>query len=135
MNYKDKRIVIFDGICNFCNWAVNFIIKRDKENIFIFAPSQSRAGKDIIDRHKLKKSGVETIILINDGNIFTKSEAVLEIFKYLGGGCKYFRVLKIFPRKFRDWGYTIFSKYRYRIFGKRIVCMVPTDELKDRFLT
>ena len=101
----------------------------------MFTPSQSKAGQEIINKYKLGKSGHETIILIRNGDIFVKTEAVLEIFKYLGGGWKYLRVLKIFPRKFRDLGYTIFSKYRYRIFGKQNVCMVPGDELKDRFLT
>ena len=131
---EGSKVVIFDGICNFCNWAVNFIIRRDKGNIFMFAPSQSKAGQEITNKYKLGKSGHETIILISNGDIFVKTEAVLEIFKYLGGGWKCLRVLKIFPRKFRDWGYMIFSKYRYKIFGKRTVCMVPTKELREKFL-
>ncbi len=131
---EGTKIIIFDGVCNFCNWAVNFIIKRDKGNIFIFAASQSRAGQEIIHKHKLDAKGYETIILTIDGDIFVKSEAVLEIFKYLKGGWKYLRILKIFPRIFRDRGYTVFAKFRYKIFGKRDTCMVPMDELKNRFL-
>ena len=130
----NKIIVLFDGVCNFCNWAVNFIIKRDKENIFMFAPSQSRAVQEIINKHKLDRKGYETIILINNEDIFVKSEAVLEIFKYLKGGWKYLRILKIFPRIFRDWGYTVFAKFRYKIFGKRTVCMVPDENIRERFL-
>ncbi|MCK5222138.1 MAG: DUF393 domain-containing protein, partial [Candidatus Aminicenantes bacterium] len=107
---------------------------RDKRNIFIFAPSQSRAGQEIINKHKLDRKGYETIILISNGDIFVKSEAVLEIFRYLRGGWKYLRVLKIFPMKFRDWGYTIFAKFRYKIFGKRTVCMVPDENIRERFL-
>lgn len=130
----NKIIVLFDGVCNFCNWAVNFIIKRDKENIFMFAPSQSRAVQEIINKHKLDRKGYETIILINNEDIFVKSEAVLEIFKYLKGGWKYLRILKIFPRIFRDWGYTVFAKFRYKIFGKRDTCMIPNEDIKKRFL-
>ena len=134
METEESKVIIFDGVCNFCNWAVNFIIKRDKKNVFMFTPSQSSAGQELIDRYKLERKGSESIILINNGNILMKSEAVLEIFRYLGGGWKYLRVLKIFPVKFRDWGYTVFAKYRYRIFGKRNVCMVPAENTREKFL-
>ena len=134
MNYIGKKIVVFDGVCNFCNWAVNFIIKRDKKNIFKFAPSQSKTGKLILEKYQIRDIGKESIILIKNGEILARSEAVFEIFKDIGGGWKYLRVFKIFPMVIMDWGYSAFSRNRYNIFGKRDVCMIPAENLKERFL-
>jgi len=134
MESDEAIVVVFDGVCNFCNWAVNFIIKWDKKNIFKFAPSQSIAGKLILEKYQVGDVGKESIILINNDIVYVRSDAVLEIFKYLGYGWRYTKYLKIFPRKLRDWGYSVFAKHRYSLFGKKDRCMIPSDELKERFL-
>ncbi len=134
MNSKEKKIIIFDGVCNFCNWSVNFVIKRDKHKIFMFAPSQGIAGKNLLEKYQLENTCNESIILIFDDSFFVKSEAILEIFKYLGSGWVFMKYLKVFPRKLRDWGYSVFGKHRYSLFGKRDTCMIPSDDVKERFL-
>ena len=131
---NNSMIVVFDGVCNFCNWAVNFIINRDKKNVFKFAPSQSNRGKLILEKYQLQDIGKETIIVIKNDEILARSEAVFEIFRGIGGGWKYLRIFKIFPRVIMNWGYSIFSRYRYNIFGKRDVCMIPSENLKEKFL-
>lgn len=131
---KGKKVIVFDGVCNFCNWVVNFIIKRDKKRIFLFVPSQSIPGIKIMGQLKLENIGDDSIILIEDGDYLIRSEAVLEVFKHLGSGWKYTKYLRIFPLKLRDWGYSIFAKHRYSIFGKRDTCMIPSDDIKERFL-
>lgn len=134
MNSKEKKTIIFDGVCNFCNWAVNFIIKRDKQKIFMFASSQSVSGRSILTKHGIDNIGDDSIILIKGDEYLIRSDAVLEIFKYLGSGWKYTKYLRIFPRKLRDWGYSVFAKHRYSFFGKRDSCMNPSDDVKERFL-
>ena len=134
MNYNGKKIIVFDGVCNYCNWAVNFIIKRDKKKVFMFAPYQSISGIKILAKYQLENIGDDSIILIEDGKYLIKSDAVLEIFKYLGTGWNYTKYLRFFPLKLRDWGYSVFAKNRYSLFGKRDSCMLPSDDVKERFL-
>ncbi len=134
MNSKVKKIIVFDGICNYCNWAVNFIIKRDTEGVFRFAASQSVSGIKIINKYHLEDVGDDSIILIEDGGYLVRSDAVIEILKDLGSGWKHLRYLRVFPQKLRDWGYSVFAKHRYSLFGKRDSCMIPSDDLKERFL-
>ncbi len=131
---EETKIIVFDGVCNFCNWAVNFIIKRDKSGIFKFTASQSNTGKKILAGFNIEDIGEKSIILIDRDKYLTRSDAVLEILRYLGSGWQFTKYLKIFPRKLRDWGYSVFSRYRYNIFGKRDSCMIPPDDLKGRFL-
>jgi len=134
MDFSCKKIIVFDGLCNYCNWAVNFIIKRDKKALFFFTPYQNKTGKELLRAVDMTEKGSDGIILVLNGTIFTKSDAILEIFINLGFGWKFMKYLKVFPRKLRDWGYSVFSKHRYSLFGKRDACMIPSDELKERFL-
>jgi len=130
----EHQIVIFDGLCNFCNGAVNFIIRRDRRGVFSFVPMQSETAQQLLARHDINGADQDTIVLIANEYVFVKSEAALEICKHLSGGWKYLRIFRILPRRWRDWLYTRFAKNRYRLFGKRETCMVPTPELKERFL-
>ncbi|MEE8329511.1 MAG: DCC1-like thiol-disulfide oxidoreductase family protein [Thermodesulfovibrionia bacterium] len=129
-----RHIILFDGICNFCNSAVNFIIKRDPKGIFVFAPLQSGLARDILHEHNLNYIGNDTFILIKNNNCFSRSNAVLEIVKDLNGNWYLLNLFKIIPLFFRDILYKIFAHNRYKIFGRRSECMVPSNDLKQRFL-
>lgn len=128
------HIVIFDGVCNFCNGAVNFIIKRDPTGRFAFAPLQSSVGQELIEKHGLAMVGEDTILLLKDGQCFERTDAVLEIMNDLAGFWHWFRVLKVLPKPCRDYLYRVFARNRYRLFGKRDTCIVPTANVRERFL-
>lgn len=129
-----KSIILFDGVCNLCNSSVTFVIKRDKKNYFIFSSLQSDAAKDILLQCGIKKNDLNTIILVDRGVVYSKSTAILKIVKKLNGPWKFFYIFIILPKSFRDTIYDHVAKNRYRWFGKRKECMVPTEDLKNRFL-
>lgn len=136
-----SKIILFDGLCNLCNGSVNFILKRDKDKKYKFASLQSEIGKELckqydIDTNVLARSadGVDSIILIKNDKVFIKSAAVLEIIKDLPIGWRVFRIGIILPKVIRDWLYDIIAKHRYRIFGKKDECPIPSKDMQDRFL-
>ncbi len=129
-----KRIIIFDGICNFCARSVQFIIKHDPESKFKFTAFQTKAGKKILETQGLSPKNVETFLLIKDEKLYTKSDAALEIAKDLKGFKKSLFVFKVLPKNIRNWLYSILAKNRYKLFGKRDHCLVPTDNIKARFI-
>jgi predicted DCC family thiol-disulfide oxidoreductase YuxK len=126
-------IVLFDGVCNFCNGSVNFIIEHDRQGYFRFAPLQSEIGKEYIEKFGL--SELDSVILVEDEKVYTHSTAALRIAKRLDGPWSWFYALIIVPRPLRDFFYKLFAKYRYRLFGKQDACMLPTPEIRSRFLT
>lgn len=129
-----KAIVLFDGVCNLCNGTVQFIIKRDRRGYFQFAPLQSPVGKTLLaDRADLQN--LDSIVLIEDGQIFTESTAVLRIVRKLDGGLwRCSSVLLAVPKALRDPCYRFVARHRYRFFGRKASCMIPTAEMKSRFL-
>lgn len=131
---KDKGIVLFDGVCNFCNNSVNFIIRKDNTDYFRFLALQSEKGKKIIERHNLDPENLQTIIFLEDGKIYTRSTAALRIARKLNGGWKLFYGFVIVPTFIRDIIYNVIAKHRYRWWGKQDSCMVPTPEVKKKFL-
>lgn len=130
----DKPIILFDGICNLCNSSVQFIIKRDSKKIFLFSSLQSDAAQAILLQNNLKNLDFNTIVLLEDGVIYEKSTAILKIIRRLSGLYKFGYVFIIVPKFIRDSVYNFISKNRYKWFGKRDSCMIPTKELKLRFL-
>ena len=130
----DKYIIIFDGVCNLCNSAVNFIIKRDACSQFIFTPMQSPTAQALIAQYKAENVGVDTFLLIKNEQCFYRSSAALEITKDLNSYWHLCRVFKLVPRPIRDGIYRLIAKNRYRIFGKKKQCMVPSDKYKAKFL-
>ncbi len=128
-----ERIVLFDGVCNFCNGAVNFIIKHDHEKKFKFAPLQSEIGNELRRKHNIADN-VDSIVLIENGQAFLHSTAALRIARNLNGIYSLGYMFIIVPAFVRDWAYKQFAKYRYRLFGKKDVCMIPTPDIKERFL-
>ncbi len=132
MNKPD--IVIFDGICNFCNGAVNFIIKRDPNAKFAFTPMQSPLAKELMAQYKIDNVGIDTFVLIKDGQCLVFSSAALEISKGLSGYWYLFNLFKLVPSPIRDVIYKLFARNRYRLFGKTDSCMVPSPDVKSRFV-
>lgn len=128
-----SSIVLFDGVCNFCNDSVNFIIRHDHAGRFKFAPLQSDIGQQLLSEHNIEED-VDSIVLVEDGRAFTHSTAALRIAKGLGGVCSLAYVLIAIPAVVRDLFYKTFAKYRYRLFGKKDACMIPTPEVRERFL-
>jgi len=133
-NFENKSIIIFDGVCNLCNASVNFVIKNDKKEQFLFASFQSDAAKEILLHFNLKNLNGGTVILVEGQKVYEKSTAVLKIAKRLDGPFKAFYAFFIVPKIFRDWVYDFIAKNRYKWFGKRDSCMMPSPELKNRFL-
>ena len=129
-----NNIIIFDGVCNLCNASVQFIIKRDTKGIFKFLPLQSDKTHKILQQFNIDFKNIDTVILIKDNNIFGRSDAALEIVDSFDYPWKAFYFLTIIPKFVRDWVYDIIARHRYRWFGKRETCMIPTDDIKTRFL-
>jgi predicted DCC family thiol-disulfide oxidoreductase YuxK len=125
-------IILFDGVCNFCNSSVNFVIAHDKKAHFKFAPLQSEIGKGFVEKFELNE--VDSIILVEDGKAFTHSTAALKFIKHLDGIWSWAYIFIIIPRPIRDFFYKLFAANRYRLFGKKEVCMMPTPEIRARFL-
>jgi predicted DCC family thiol-disulfide oxidoreductase YuxK len=134
MNDSDKIILLFDGICNLCNGLVRFVIKRDRAGKFKFASLQSEIGQSWLKRFGLVQVEFESFVMIQGDRYYSKSTAALKMLKELGGVWKIFYMFIIIPRVVRDFFYDLIAKSRYRIFGKRDECMIPTPELKERFL-
>lgn len=128
-------IIFFDGICNLCNSSVNFIIKRDKRNKFKFAAFQSDIGKKLLEKHNYSNKNFDTLVLLKDNTIHTKSTAALLISKELNSFWKLFYIFIIIPKFLRDYVYLYISLNRYKWFGKKDSCMLPSPEVKSRFLS
>lgn len=131
---EDLQIIIFDGHCNFCNGAVNFIIKRNSRNTFKFSPVQSDIARKLMLKHQVHEVGNDTFIFIKEDQCFLRTSAALEIVKDLDGPWFIFRMFTIVPPFIRDYFYNLLAKNRYRLFGKRSACMVPSQEIRNRFL-
>jgi len=131
---QNKLIVVFDELCNLCESSVVFIIKRDKTAKFKFAQAQSEAGKKLQLQIDFDVVGSNSMVLIKEGKAFFKSEAVIEICRHLDGVWKLVSLFKLLPLSFRNRAYEFVAKNRYRWFGKKDACMVPTKELNSRFI-
>jgi predicted DCC family thiol-disulfide oxidoreductase YuxK len=131
---SNYEIILFDGVCNFCNSSINFVIDHDPEKHFKFAPLQSEIGQEILTKFHKDIKDFDSVILLKDNQLFQKSEAALEITKHLSGLWKYLSIFGILPTFFLNFFYDIVAKNRYRIFGKSDSCRMPTLELRERFL-
>ena len=132
---KDKKIILFDGVCNLCNNSVQFVIRKDKKNQFIFAPLQGILGQHFIKERGIDTRRTDSIILYEPGvAYYVKSTAAIKIGVSFGGGWKALSLLEWIPTGIRDFFYDIIAKNRYRWFGKQESCMVPTPELEAKFM-
>jgi predicted DCC family thiol-disulfide oxidoreductase YuxK len=129
-----SAVILFDGVCNFCNGSVNFIIERDPAGYFKFAPLQSEIGEKLLAEHGVDKAETDSVILLEDGKVYAYSTAALRIARKLNGAWKYFYGLRVVPAFVRDFFYKLFARNRYKMFGKQDACMLPTPEIRARFL-
>ena len=131
---QNHHIILFDGVCNFCNFWVNFIINRDKNDTYQFAAMQSDSGQRLLQKFKLNSNDFDSFVLIVNDKHFTKSTAALMIIKNLESIVKLLYPLTILPGPIRDFIYDLIAKNRYKLFGKRDVCRIPTENEKRKFL-
>lgn len=126
--------LLFDGVCNLCNGLVQFVIRHDRAERFRFASLQSVSGQALLRQHGLRTHDFDTFVYIRDGAAYTQSTAGLLVMRDLGRGWQLLYGLVIIPRFVRDVVYRFIARNRYRFFGKQEACMLPTPELKSRFL-
>jgi len=139
-------VILFDGVCNFCDASVNFVIEHDTAGYFKFAPLQSDAGRKLATEHGMSSKidasepiddliPIDSVILIEDGVAYTHSTAALRIARRLGAPWSWLYAFIKVPAPIRDFFYRQFARYRYRIFGRKDECMLPSPEVRQRFLS
>jgi len=129
-----KQIILFDGVCNFCNFWVNFVLEKDKKNVFRFAALQSEKARELSSRLNIDISNLDTFVLIVGEKFYIKSTAALMVCKKLDSYLKILFPLIILPAFFRDFVYDIIAKNRYKLFGRKESCRIPTQAEKEKFL-
>ena len=132
---SSSPIILFDGICNLCNRSVQFIIKHDKEKVYRFAAFQSKAGQKLLQQYNLPLKQYSSFLLIENNKAYSQSTAALKVAKNLSGLVKLAVVFNIVPAGIRNIVYNFVARNRYQWFGKKRSCMVPTQDIKARFLT
>ncbi|MBS1754644.1 MAG: thiol-disulfide oxidoreductase DCC family protein [Ferruginibacter sp.] len=130
----NSPIILFDGVCNFCNSAVNFIIRRNKNANIFFTAMQSQTGQKILQQYGLPVNDMQSFVLIENGKAYKQSTAALRICRHLKGLWPLCYGFIIVPAFIRNAVYNWIAKNRYKWFGKRQQCMIPTPEVKARFL-
>ena len=130
----EKDIILFDGVCNLCNGAINFIIKRDPKDQYRFAALQSDIGEELLEKYQIDPEKTDSIVLIRNGSAFAKAGAALRIANKMSGAWPLLYGLIIFPRFISNTVYDYIANHRYKWFGKKESCMIPTPELKKKFL-
>ena len=130
----DTPIVLFDGVCNFCNGTVNFLIKQDKKNILRFAALQSGSGQKLLKQYGLSAEEFESFLFIEKGKVYKRSSAALTLARKLSWHWQWTQVFWLVPKILRDGLYSLIARNRYKWFGKKETCMIPAPEVNSRFL-
>jgi len=133
-NSSEKKIVLFDGVCNLCNASVQFIIKKDKKNQFLFGSLQGKFGQEQLKKYHLPATDFNSFMLLEGEQLYTKSTGALRMLKHLGSGWQLFYAFMIVPEFIRDGVYEFISENRYKWFGSKEECWLPKPELKSKFL-
>lgn len=129
------NLILFDGLCNLCTKSVQFIIRHDQREVFTFASVQSPLGRDLLQQAGLDPDDVQSFALITSTQTLTRSDAALEIAKHFGGIWRLSVVLRFIPKRWRDGLYSFIARRRFAWFGRRDSCMIPSENLKKRFLS
>lgn len=132
---QKQSIIFFDGVCNLCNTSIDFVIQRDKKDHFLVGALQDETSKRILERFEVDKNYLDSIVLLESDQIYYKSTAALKIAKNLSGLWPLLHSLVILPESFRDFIYDWIGKNRYKWFGKKSTCRLPTKEEQQKFLT
>jgi predicted DCC family thiol-disulfide oxidoreductase YuxK len=132
--FSSHPIILFDGVCNLCNGFVQFILKRDTKDVFRFGSLQSEQAQLLLKQYAPKTIDLSTVVLLDGGTAATESDAVLLIAKKLGGVWSILYVFIILPKFVRDALYRFVARHRYKIFGQRDSCMIPTPEIQKKFI-
>ncbi|WP_378998754.1 thiol-disulfide oxidoreductase DCC family protein [Metabacillus niabensis] len=135
MDKEKQPIILFDGVCHFCNQAVQFIIRHDKKEQTVFAALQSPIGQKLLLQYELPTDEFDSFIFIHNGKVYQKSQAALQLCLLFGGGWRLLYLFIIIPRPIRDAIYHYIAKNRYKWFGKADQCMLPTAKVRRRFLS
>ena len=130
----DHPVLLFDGVCNLCNGVVQFVIPRDPEGRIRFAPLQSETGKALLSGHGLPPGRLDSVVLVEDGTVYRKSDAAIRLAELLGWPYRLASAGKPLPKSVRDWLYDVVAQYRYDVFGRKDRCIIPDDDVSDRFL-
>jgi len=131
---SDHPVLLFDGTCNLCNGSIQFIIPRDPAGKLRFAPLQSALGSRVRQAAGLSTDDLETVVLIEDGMAYTKSDAAIRVAEHLGGIYRLLSLGRLVPRGVRDRVYDFVAEHRYDWFGRKDQCMIPDDDVRDRFI-
>ncbi len=134
MNNSNNGIILFDGVCNFCNNSINLVIRKDKRDYFRFAPLQSEAGKTLTEKFNIDTTKTDSVLLIENDVLYSKSTAALRIARKMDGLFPLCYAMIIIPKFLRDPIYDFIAKRRYKWFGKKESCMIPTPEIRKKFL-
>lgn len=129
-----EHVIVFDGICNFCNAFVNFVMERDPQGVFKFGTLQSPPAQQILTQLHLSNRDFETFLLLENGNVFTKSTAALKILRCLPGVWPWLYAFIIIPRPLRDMVYSVIARHRYQWMGRSETCRVPSPKERSRFI-
>ena len=127
-------LILFDGVCNLCNWSVQFLAPRDRRKLLWFAPMQSASGQAVLAGRSIPKADWESFVLVEDGHAYFKSEAFFRTLRFMTYPWPLLRVGAILPRRLADWLYDRVARNRYAVFGKKSACMIPSPDLAARFL-
>jgi len=132
---RKKDIILFDGICNFCNSYINYVITHDHHNRFVFASLQSDVAKKLSEDHQIDLQSLNSIIVIHHKKILTRSDGIIHIAKHLKGRWSWVLfIVRFIPQSIRNYVYTLIANRRYNWFGQMDSCMVPTQEVRNKFL-
>lgn len=131
---KDKKIILFDGVCNLCDSSVQFVIKHDTKDVFRFVPLQSELGQKIINHIGISASAIDSTILYENGNEYYKAQAAFKILKDLNSAYRFLLIFSILPKSVLNFIYDYVAKNRYKWFGKKASCMIPAPHLAIKFL-
>jgi predicted DCC family thiol-disulfide oxidoreductase YuxK len=131
---NNDPVILFDGVCNLCNGSVQYVIRHDKQGYYKFASLQSQAGQQFLRQYNLPVKDFNSFVLIEEGKVYTRSTAALKVARKLSGMVQLLYGFIIVPPFIRDGLYNLISRNRYKWFGKKDSCMIPTPALKQRFL-
>lgn len=129
-----QKVILFDGVCNLCSASVQFVLKRDRKNQFLFGSLQGAYGQEMLRKYQLPANEFNSFMLIEGEKLYTKSSGALRMLKHLGGGWQLLYAFIIVPKFLRDAVYSWIARNRYKWFGKKEACWLPRPEWKARFL-